>query len=176
VQEVDGEDPGGLGLQELPPGRACASRRRVNARGMQDLPHGGRRNGEAEFRQLAVDAAVSPQRILLRQVNDEACGARECRRAAGLAPVARLILSRCQPALPGQQRCGRDGEDIGPAPRGMSRASAANDTRSVGSSRTRPAWRGSTAFSCRSTSSSASFAVSVRNTRAARPSSRRISR
>jgi hypothetical protein len=29
VQEVDGEDPGGLGVQELPPGRACASRRRA---------------------------------------------------------------------------------------------------------------------------------------------------
>jgi hypothetical protein len=54
---------------------------------MQDLPHGSRRNGDAGFRQLAVDAAVSPQRILLRQANDEACGARECWRAAGLGPA-----------------------------------------------------------------------------------------
>jgi hypothetical protein len=60
--------------------------------------------------------------------------------------------------------------------RGMSRASAANHTRSAGSYRTRPAWRRSTAFSGRSTSSSASFAKSLRNTRTARPSSRRISR
>ena len=45
--------------------------------------------------------------------------------------------------------------------RGMSRASAANHTRSAGSYRTRPAWRRSTAFSCRSTSSSASFARSL---------------
>jgi hypothetical protein len=66
VQEVDGEDLGGLGVQELPPGRACASWRRVDVRGMQDLPHGGRRYGDAEFRQLTVDAAVSQQRILLR--------------------------------------------------------------------------------------------------------------
>lgn len=38
------------------------------------------------------------------------------------------------------------------------------------------AWRRNTAFSCRSTSSSASFAGSVRNTRTARPRTRRASR
>jgi len=60
--------------------------------------------------------------------------------------------------------------------RGMSWASAANHTRSAGSYRTRPAWRRSTVFSCRSTSSSASFARSVRDTRTAKPSIRRTSR
>ena len=60
--------------------------------------------------------------------------------------------------------------------RGRSRASAANHTRSPGSYRTRPAFRRSTAFSCRSTSSSASFARSPRNTRTARPSTRHVSR
>ena len=60
--------------------------------------------------------------------------------------------------------------------RGRSRASAANHTRSAGSYRIRPAWRRSTAFSCRSTSSSASFAKSLRHTRRAGPSSRRTSR
>ncbi len=96
--------------------------------------------------------------------------------AAGLAPVARLVLSRGQPAVPGQQRRGRNGKTSVRRLRGMSRASAANHTRSAGSYRTRPAWRRSTAFSCRSTSSSASFARSLRNTRTARPSSRQISR
>jgi len=33
VQEVDREDPGGLGVQELPPGRARPARRRIDARG-----------------------------------------------------------------------------------------------------------------------------------------------
>jgi hypothetical protein len=33
-------------------------RRRVDARGTQDLPHGGRCHGDAEFRQLTVDPAV----------------------------------------------------------------------------------------------------------------------
>jgi hypothetical protein len=32
VQEVDCEDPGGLGVQERPPGRARAARRRADAR------------------------------------------------------------------------------------------------------------------------------------------------
>jgi hypothetical protein len=60
--------------------------------------------------------------------------------------------------------------------RGRSRASAANHTRSADSYRTRPARRRSTAFSCRSTSSSASFARSPRNTRTAKPSTRYVSR
>jgi hypothetical protein len=50
VQEIYGKNPGGLSREELPPGRASAARSRIDARGMQDLPHGGRRNGEAEFR------------------------------------------------------------------------------------------------------------------------------
>jgi len=118
VQEVDREDPGGLGCQELPPPRACAPRRRIDARGMQDLPHGARRHGDAEFRQFAVDPAVSPQRILLRQPNDQAGDARDCWRTAGLSPPARVVLSPRQFAVPGQQRRGRNREDFGPAPAG----------------------------------------------------------
>ena len=60
--------------------------------------------------------------------------------------------------------------------RGRSRANAANHTRSAGSYRTRPAQRRSTAFSCRSTSSSASFAPSRRNIRIAGPSTWRTSK
>ena len=60
--------------------------------------------------------------------------------------------------------------------RGRTRASAANHTRSAGSYSTRPTCRRSTAFSCRSTSSSASFALSPRNTRTARPSTPHVSR
>jgi hypothetical protein len=36
VQEIDCDDPGGLCVQELPPARARAPRRRIDARGMQD--------------------------------------------------------------------------------------------------------------------------------------------
>ena len=49
--------------------------------------------------------------------------------------------------------------------RGMNRVSAANQARSPGSYRIRPALRRSTAFSCRSTSSSAFFSSSPRTTR-----------
>jgi hypothetical protein len=118
VQEVDGEDPGGLGVQKLPPGRARAARRRIDARGMQDFPDGGRRDRHAELGQFAVDPAVSPQRILLCQPDNKAGDAPDCRRAAGRAPGARVVLARGQLAVPGQQRRGRHGEDFGPAPAG----------------------------------------------------------
>jgi hypothetical protein len=60
VQEIDREDPGSLGMQELPPRRAGPARRRIDARSTQDLPHGGRRYGDAELRQFAMDPAMSP--------------------------------------------------------------------------------------------------------------------
>jgi hypothetical protein len=102
VEEVDGQDPGGLDAQELPPGRACAAGSRIDARIAQDLPDGGWRDGHAEFGYLAVDPAVSPQRILLRQPDDDAGDAGDRRRPAGLAPVARVVLTRGQLAVPGQ--------------------------------------------------------------------------
>jgi hypothetical protein len=115
VQEIDREDPGSLGCQELPPRRAGPARRRTDARSTQDLPHGGRRNCHAELHELAVDTAVSPQRILLRQADGKAGDARACVRASRLAPLARAVLPRRQPAVPGEQRRGRHGEDFGPA-------------------------------------------------------------
>ena len=60
--------------------------------------------------------------------------------------------------------------------RGMNGASAANQARSVASYRTRLAFRRSTAFSCRSTKSSASFARSPRDSSTTSPSNQRISR
>jgi hypothetical protein len=101
VQEVDREDPGSLGMRELPPRPAGATWRRIDARSTQDLPHSGRRYGDAELRQFAVDPAVPPQRILLRQANDQAGDARDRRRAAGLAPLARVVLVPGQFAVPG---------------------------------------------------------------------------
>jgi hypothetical protein len=40
---------GGLQVEELPPARARAARRWIDARSMQDLPHGGRRDRHAEL-------------------------------------------------------------------------------------------------------------------------------
>ncbi len=118
VQEVDREDPGCLGVQELPPGRARAARRWIDARSMQDLPGSGRGDRHAELGQFAVDAAVSPPWILFRQADDQAGDARSCRRAAGRAPLAHVVFSRDQPAVPGQQRRWRNREDGGPVPAG----------------------------------------------------------
>jgi hypothetical protein len=66
VQEIDCDDPGGLDMKKLTPARARPARRRIDARSPQDLPHRGRRDRHAELGQLAMDPAVSPQRILLR--------------------------------------------------------------------------------------------------------------
>jgi hypothetical protein len=117
-RKAGGEDPGGLGVQELPPGRTRAARRRIDARGVQDLPDGGQCDRHAELRQLAVDAAVSPERILLCQADDKAGDARAGRRAAGRAPLPRVVFARSQPAVPGQQRRWRNREDAGPAAAG----------------------------------------------------------
>ena len=176
VQEINREDPGGLGCQELPPRRAGPTRRRIDARSAQDLPHGRRRNCHAELHELAVDPPVSPQRILPRQADDKPGDARACRRASRPAPLARVVLPRRQPAVPGQQRLRRHGEDLGPAParyKPRQRGEPGPVSRLVPH---RPACRRSTAFSCRSTSSSASFARSPRNIRTARPSTRHVSK
>jgi hypothetical protein len=138
VQEIDREDPGGLGAQELPPRRARPARRRIDARSMQDLPDGGRRNRHAELHQLTVDAAESPQRILPRQADNKAGDSRAGRRPSRLAPLARVVLARCQPTVPGQQRRWVTGKTSAQRPCGTSRASAANQARSPGSYRTRP--------------------------------------
>jgi len=101
------------------PRRACAAGSRIDARLAQDLPDCGLSNRHAEFGYLTVDPAASPQRILLRQPDDDAGDAGDRRRPAGLAPVARVVLARGQLAVPGQQRRWRHGENLGPAVAGQ---------------------------------------------------------
>jgi len=93
----------------------------------------------------------------------------------GRPGLRRLLVSYLLPAsLRSQARsvAGVTGKTSVQRRRGRSRASAVSHTRSAGSYRTRPACRRSTAFSCRSTSSSASFARSPQNASPARPSTR----
>ena len=176
VQEGDREDPGGLGCQELPPRRACAPRRRIDARGMQDLP-------TVDGATVMPSFASSPW-IRRCPHSGFSFASRTTRRAmpgtvGGRPGFPRPLVSYFRPA---SLRCqassvaGVIGKISVQRLRGMSRASAANHTRSPGSYRIRPTWRSSTAFSCRSTSSSASFARSLRSTRTARPSRRRTTR
>jgi hypothetical protein len=78
-------------------------------------------------------------------------------------------------AVPGQECRGRDGEGLGPAPAGYQRCQR-GEPRPVGRLVPHPAGlSASTAFSCRSTSSSASLAGLPRNNRTTRPSTRRVS-
>jgi hypothetical protein len=102
MHEVDRDDPGRLSVQELPPGRARPARRRADTRSPQDFIDGGRGDCDAELGQLAVDPAVAPQRILVRQAYNKAGDAADRWRAAGLALLARVVLVRGQPAVPGQ--------------------------------------------------------------------------
>ena len=97
----------------------------------------------------------------------------------GRPGLRRLLVSyflatslRCQAS----SAAGVTGKTSAQRLRGTSRASAANQARSSGPYRTRPTCRRRTAFSCRSTSTSASFARSPRHTRTVRPSTRHVSR
>ena len=140
VQEVDREDPGGLGAEKLPPGRAGTARRRIDARAMQDLPDGGRRDRHAEVGQFAVDPPVSTPRILCCEANDKAGDAPGI--VGGRPGLRRVLVSyflaaslRCQAS----SVAGGTGKTSAQRLRGMSRASAANHTRSAGEYRT--CWR-----------------------------------
>jgi hypothetical protein len=64
VQEIDGDDPGSLGVQELPLARARAPRCWIDAGRTKDLPHGGGRDCHAELREYQ-------QLSILRQVAAE---------------------------------------------------------------------------------------------------------
>ena len=106
---------------------ACRNCRQVgpDRRGAGSMPAARRISHTVDGATVMPSLVSSPwmrrypqQRILLRQANDKAGDARGRRRAAGLAPIARVVLARGQPAVPGQQRRWRDGEDFGPAPAG----------------------------------------------------------
>jgi hypothetical protein len=64
VGKVDREDPVGLRGEELLPGRSGPERGGIDARGLEDHPHGGGGNVVAESDELTLDAAVAPSGIL----------------------------------------------------------------------------------------------------------------
>ena len=61
---VTGDDPAGLGGEELGPGRPGSSRGGVDAVAFEDGPHRGRRQPVTETGEFAVNSAVSPRRVL----------------------------------------------------------------------------------------------------------------
>jgi hypothetical protein len=97
MDEINGEDPGGLRVEELPPGRADPPRRGIDSRGPQDLIHGGRRDRYPQLGQLAVYPPVAPERVLLRQADSEprdAAGRRRAFTRTGVLP--RRTVSRAR--------------------------------------------------------------------------------
>ena len=118
-------------MNKLPPGRTRTARRRINARGTQNLPNGGRRDRHAELCQLAMDPAVFPLGFSFAR--------RTTRRAmpgtvGGRPGLRRLLMSYL---LPASLRCQArsiasvTGRTSLQRLRGRSRASAANHTRSA---------------------------------------------
>jgi hypothetical protein len=93
VQEVDGEDPGGLRVQELPPGRAVAARRGIDARGTQELIDSGGR----DLTPSLASSPVASDRVLLRQADGEPGDAADRRRPLGPASPACVVLLAASP-------------------------------------------------------------------------------
>ena len=66
VEKVAGQRAGSLGTEELCPRRSRSSRRRFEPVSSKHIAHGGRREIDAEFLQLADDPEIAPARILSR--------------------------------------------------------------------------------------------------------------
>jgi len=71
VEQVAGQDAVGLGVEELRPGGTGSPWRGIDARGVEDGPHGGGADRVAESGEFAVHAAISPGGILGRQAHDQ---------------------------------------------------------------------------------------------------------
>ena len=70
-EEVAGDDPAGLGSQELPPRLRRPARRGLDPGLLQDRPHGAGRDPDTESGELALDPPVAPTRVLPRQPHDQ---------------------------------------------------------------------------------------------------------
>jgi hypothetical protein len=71
VEQVAGEYRVRLGPQELDPRWSGPPRRRVDSGGVQDGPDGGGADPVAETGEFAVEASVSPGRVLGDQAEDQ---------------------------------------------------------------------------------------------------------
>jgi hypothetical protein len=115
VEEVRSDDALGLSGEELPPGRTGATGCRINASRVQNLPHCRGGDPMAHLGQLALDAAMSPPRIFLGELQHECLDRGSCWRASGASMGDVVPLSGHEPAVPGEQGAGSDSEDRPPA-------------------------------------------------------------
>jgi hypothetical protein len=70
VQEVARQDPGGLGGEELPPGRGCPAWRGCEPGCGQDPANRSGADAVPEAEEFALDVPVSPLRVLPGQPLD----------------------------------------------------------------------------------------------------------
>jgi hypothetical protein len=159
-EQVAGQDRVRLGPQELGPRWSGSARRWVDAGRVQDLPDGRGADLVAEAGEFAVDASVSPRRILGGQADPQ--GAHAAGMAGRPGRVGWVVQRRAT-----SRRCQR--KTVAGAmsrPRrwrtGSSRVRAAIRARSVQVIRGRGVRRRSTASWWRSTSISTSLVVSDR--------------
>jgi hypothetical protein len=71
VEEIHGQDRGGLPAQKRSPGLPGPPGRGIDARVLEDLPHRRRRHRVSQPGQLAVDAPVPPGRVILRHLQHQ---------------------------------------------------------------------------------------------------------
>jgi hypothetical protein len=101
VEEVAGQQPSRLGSEEGAPVGVYPARRRPQVRGGQDAADGAGSDGVSEAGELALDAAVSPARVLLGQPDDELAELVVDAGAAGRVRVGPFLGD--QASVPGQQ-------------------------------------------------------------------------
>jgi hypothetical protein len=71
LEEIAGKQRIGLGAEELSPGGGGAFGRRVDPGLTEDLPYGGGGNLDPQYEKFAVDAPVTPGRVLPRQAQHQ---------------------------------------------------------------------------------------------------------
>ena len=144
-----------------------------DARRGQDPPDGSRADTVPEAKEFALDAPVTPARVLPGQPPDQLTDLLRDRRAPAVLGYVHLFLIRCRcqvSRVPGVTiRCSRRCRD-------SSRAKAAITARSAQCGFGRVTWRRRIATSGRSTKISASLEMSLRASSASQPNNRIMSR
>ncbi len=106
VEEVAGQQPSRLGLAEGAPVGVYPARRWAQAWGGQDAADGAGADVVSEAGEFALDAAVSPARVLPCQPDDELAELAVDARATGLVRVGPFLGD--QASVPGQEGGGGD--------------------------------------------------------------------
>ena len=106
VEEVRGQQSGCLGSEKGAPVGVYPARRRAQMSGGQDAADGAGSDVVSESGELALDAAVSPARVLPCQPDDELAQLGANAGATGRARVGPFLGD--QASVPGQQGGGGD--------------------------------------------------------------------